>query len=127
MKKILLILSLILPNFALGQVNIESIRTGSSSKDFLWGEARGGLELQRGNVDITTYDIGLITHFKADEHHIFFQGQTSQGKQSGKKFKSSSFGHLRWTWMPWKVIGYEIFSQTNHSQVLDTFCVSNFH
>ena len=116
MKKLLLILALILPNFALGQVNIESIRTGSSSKDFLWGEARGGLELQRGNVDVTAFDLGIISHFKADEHHIFFQGQTSQGKQSGQKFKNSSFGHLRWTWMPWKVIGYEIFSQIQHDE-----------
>ena len=116
MKKLLLILALLLPNFALGQVNIESIRTGSSSKEFFWGEARGGLELQRGNVNVTTYDLSLVSHFKADEHHIFFQGQTSQGKQSRQKFKSSSFGHLRWTWMPWKVIGYEIFSQIQHDE-----------
>ena len=116
MKNLLLFFIFILPNFALGQVNIESIRTGSNSNDLFWGETKGGLDLQRGNVDITSLDISLVSHFKIKKHHMFFKGQTSQGKQSGKKFKSSSFGHIRWTWMHWKKLGYEIFYQIQHDE-----------
>lgn len=62
MKSILLIFALILPNFAFGQVNIESIRNNDKEKT-LWGEAKGGLELQRGNVDITSFDLNFFIHF----------------------------------------------------------------
>ena len=116
MKKLLLVVFLLLPNFAFGQVNIESIRTGSKSDDLIWGEVKGGLEIQRGNVDITSMDLSLNTHFKASEHHIFFQGKTARGMQSGETFKNASFGHLRWTWMPWQSIGAEIFTQIQHDE-----------
>ena len=59
MKKLLLIITLLLPNFVLGQVNIESIRNNDKEKP-LWGEVKGGLELQRGNVDITSFDLDIF-------------------------------------------------------------------
>ena len=116
MKKLLLIISLLLPSISFGQVNIESIRNGKESKNPAWGEIKGGLELQRGNVDVTSFDLNFLVHFKSNNHHTFLQSKTSQGKQAETKFKNSSFVHLRWTWMPYKIIGTEIFSQVQHDQ-----------
>lgn len=115
MKKILLILMLLLPSISLGQVNIESIRNNNKEEP-LWGEVKGGLELQRGNVDITSFDINFLIHFKKKNHHIFLQEKTSQGQQSDKKFKNNSFLHLRWTWMKWNIIGPEIFTQLQQDE-----------
>lgn len=115
MKKILLILMLLLPSISFGQVNIESIRNNDKEKPF-WGEVKGGLELQRGNVDITSFDINFLIHFKKKNHHIFLQEKTSQGQQSDKKFKNNSFLHLRWTWMKWNIIGPEIFTQLQQDE-----------
>ena len=115
MKKLLLILTLLLSNFALGQVNIESIRNNNKAKPF-WGEVKGGLELQRGNVDVTSFDINFLIHFKNKKHHIFLQEKTAQGQQSNKKFKNNSFLHLRWTWMKWNTIGPELFTQLQQDE-----------
>ena len=115
MKKILLVLMLLLPSISLGQVNIESIRNNNKEEP-LWGEVKGGLELQRGNVDITSFDINFLIHFKKKNHHIFLQEKTSQGQQSDKKFKNNSFLHLRWTWMKWNIVGPEIFTQLQQDE-----------
>jgi len=116
MKKILLIIALLLPSFAFSQVNIESIRNGKESKNPIWGETKGGLELQRGNVEINAIDLDFLIHFKKNNHHVFLQSKTSQGKQGDTKFKNSSFLHLRWTWMFTKIIGVELFSQLQHDE-----------
>ena len=110
MKKMLLILILLLPNISFGQVNIESIRNNDKEKPF-WGEVKGGLEVQRGNVDITSFDINFLIHFKKKKHHVFLQEKSAQGKQSDKKFKNNSFVHFRWTWMKWNILGTELFTQ----------------
>mgnify|MGYP001421004951 CR=1 FL=1 len=110
MKKILLILILLLPNISFGQVNIESIRGNDKEKPF-WGEVKGGLEVQRGNVDITSFDINFLIHFKKKKHHVFLQEKSAQGQQSDKKFKNNSFVHFRWTWMKWNILGTELFTQ----------------
>lgn len=115
MKKLLLLFVLFLTNFAFGQVNIESIRNNQKEKP-LWGEVKGGLELQRGNVDITSFDLNLLVHYKKKQHHIFLQSKNSQGQQSDKKFKNNSFVHLRWTWMKWNFIGPEIFTQLQQDE-----------
>ena len=115
MKKILLIIALLLPNFAFGQVNIESIRNNDKEKP-LWGEVKGGLELQRGNVDITSFDINFLIHFKNKKHHVFLQEKSAQGQQSDKKFKNNSFVHFRWTWMKWNIIGLELFTQLQQDE-----------
>lgn len=115
MKKILLILMLLLPNFTFGQVNIESIRNNDKEKP-LWGEVKGGLELQRGNVDITSFDINFLIHFKNKKHHVFLQEKSAQGQQSDKKFKNNSFVHFRWTWMKWNIIGLELFTQLQQDE-----------
>ena len=115
MKNILLIFALILPNFAFGQVNIESIRNNDKEKT-LWGEVKGGLELQRGNVDITSFDINFLIHFKKKKHHVFLQEKSAQGKQTDKKFKNNSFVHLRWTWMTWDMFGTELFTQLQQDE-----------
>ena len=67
MKNIILTILLLLPVSAFSQVNIESIRNTQNEKSF-WGEVKGGLELQRGNVNITSYDIDFLTHFKKNKH-----------------------------------------------------------
>ena len=115
MKKILLILMLLLPSISFGQVNIESIRNNQKEKPF-WGEAKGGLELQRGNVDITSFDINILIHFKKKKHHVFLQSKSSQGQQSDEKFKNNSFVHFRWTWMKWNIVGPELFTQLQQDE-----------
>ena len=115
MKKILLILMLLLPSISFGQVNIESVRNNDKEKP-LWGEVNGGLELQRGNVDITSFDINFLIHFKKKKHHVFLQEKTTQGQQSDEKFKNNSFLHLRWTWMQWKFLGFEMFTQLQQDE-----------
>ncbi len=115
MKKILLIIALLLPNFVFGQVNIESIRNNNKEEP-LWGEVKGGLELQRGNVDITSFDINFLIHFKNKKHHVFLQEKSAQGQQSDKKFKNNSFVHFRWTWMKWNIIGLELFTQLQQDE-----------
>lgn len=115
MKKLLLILALLLPSISFGQVNIESIRNNDKQKP-LWGEVKGGLELQRGNVDITSFDLDLLVHYKINRHHVFLQSKNSQGQQSDKKFKNNSFVHLRWSWMKWNTIGIELFTQLQQDE-----------
>ncbi len=115
MKIILLIFALTLPNFAFGQVNIESIRNNDKEKT-LWGEVKGGLELQRGNVDVTSFDINFLIHFKKKKHHVFLQEKSAQGQQSNKKFKNNSFVHFRWTWMIWNMFGTELFTQLQQDE-----------
>ena len=115
MKKILLVLMLLLPSISFGQVNIESIRNNQKEKPF-WGEAKGGLELQRGNVDITSFDLNFLVHYKHKSHHAFLQSKSSQGQQSDKKFKNNSFVHLRWTWMKWNIVGLELFTQLQQDE-----------
>ena len=115
MKKILIILALIIPNFCFSQVNIESVRNNEKDKAF-WGEAKGGLELQRGNVDITSFDMGFLVHFKRKDQHVFLQSKNSKGQQTGKSFKNNSFVHLRWTWMLWQKIGTELFTQLQQDE-----------
>jgi len=115
MKKILLVLILLLPSISFGQVNIESIRNNNKEKP-LWGEVKGGLELQRGNVDITSFDVNFLIHFKKKKHHVFLQSKNSQGQQSNKKFKNNSFVHFRWTWMKWNIVGTELFTQLQQDE-----------
>lgn len=103
-------------NIAFSQVNIESVRDTAKKDKPFWGEVKGGLELQKGNVNILSYDIDILTHLQQEKHHIFLQGKTTQGKQENIKFKNASFAHLRWTWMPWKIIGAELFTQIQHDQ-----------
>ena len=115
MRKIFIFFILMWPSLVLSQVNIESIRNNNKDK-FFWGEAKGGLELQRGNVDITSFDLNFLIHFKKKNHHVFLQEKSAQGQQSNKKFKNNSFVHFRWTWMKWKVIGVELFTQLQQDE-----------
>jgi hypothetical protein len=103
-------------SFAFSQVNIESVRDTAKKDQTFWGETKGGLEIQKGNVNIFSYDLDVLTHLQKETHHIFLQGKTSQGKQENKKFKNASFAHLRWTWMPTKILGAEIFTQIQHDE-----------
>ena len=115
MKKLLLLLALFLPSFAFGQVNIESIRNSDKDKKF-WGQAKGGLELQRGNVDVASFDLDILVHFKNKKHHVFLQSKNSRGQQSDTIFKNNSFAHFRWTWMIWNFIGPEFFTQIQQDE-----------
>lgn len=115
MKKILITLILLISNICFSQVNIETVRNTSKDKA-VWGEVKGGLELQRGNVDITAFDADVLVHFKKGKHHTFLQTKSSQGRQSGSKFKNNSFAHLRWTWMTWQMLGFELFTQIQQDE-----------
>lgn len=106
---------LLLPSISFGQVNIESVRNNQKEKMF-WGEAKGGLELQRGNVNITSFDLNFLIHYKNKQHHMFLQSKSAQGQQSDKKFKNNSFVHLRWTWMKWNIVGLEMFTQLQQDE-----------
>lgn len=116
MKNLLLIFIILFSNITYSQVNIESVRDTVKKDKTFWGEIKGGLELQKGNINVLVYDLDVLTHFQKDSYHVFLQGKTTQGKQEERKFKNASFAHLRWTWMPWKIIGAELFTQIQHDQ-----------
>ena len=115
MKKLLVMIILLISNVCFSQVNIETIRNKNKDKS-IWGEVKGGLELQRGNVDITAFDADVLVHLKKEKHHTFLQTKASQGRQSGSKFKNNSFAHVRWTWMYWKYLGLELFTQIQQDE-----------
>lgn len=116
MKNLFLVFIILFSNVSYGQVNIESVRDTAKKDKPFWGEVKGGLEIQKGNVNVFSYDLDILTHFQKENHHIFLQGKTSRGKQNDKAFKNSSFSHLRWTWMTWKFLGPELFTQLQHDE-----------
>ena len=116
MKKIFLFIIMTLFSLqTFSQVNIESVRNKGKKEGF-WGEIKGGLELQRGNVKITSFDLENISHYDNGLHHAFLKANTSKGKQNDENFKNNSFVHLRWTYMKWKTIGFEVFTQVQYDE-----------
>ena len=116
MKKLFLFLFFTLFSLqAFSQVNIETVRNKVTQSGF-WGEIKSGLELQRGNVEITSFDIENINHYQLNSHHAFIKLNTSKGTQNKENFKNNSFAHLRWTWMTWKKLGFEVFTQVQHDE-----------
>ena len=103
-------------NSVFSQVNIESLRNKFSKNKPAWGEIKGGLEAQRGNVKIASFDINVLLHYKKNKYHTFLQTKSSQGTQSDKKFKNNSFVHLRFTWMYHQFFGPEFFTQLQQDQ-----------
>jgi len=108
--RLLLIFVLFLPSLCLGQVvNIESDRGGD--KQGLHGSNEAGLSLQRGNVKVFQYQLGLrVDHIK-DLHHTLVIGSISYGENEGKPFQDQSYAHLRWTAMWFDHVGTELFTQ----------------
>ena len=114
MKKLFLFLFISLFSLqAYSQVNIETTRNKANKEGF-WGELKGGLEIQKGNVEITAYNLENISHYQNKKHHVFLKANTSKGQQNNKNFKNNSFSHIRWTWMYWDKIGFEIFTQAQY-------------
>ncbi len=107
--KYLLIL-LLIPSIGLGQVvNIESDRGGD--KQGLHGSNELGVSLQRGNVQVFQYQVGLRADYTKGIHHSLVIGSLAYGENEGKSFQDQSYAHLRWTAMWWGNIGTEVFSQ----------------
>ena len=114
-KYFLIILIILLPLIAYSQVNIESIRNKNTKEGF-YGNIKGGIQVQKGNVDIQRYDSLADLHFKKNIHHILLRASFSKGYQSEKKFQNSAFSHFRYTTMLHKFLGYEIFTQTEFDE-----------
>ena len=114
-KYFLIILVLIFPTISYSQVNIESIRNKNTKEGF-YGSIKGGIQVQKGNVDIQRYDSLADLHFKKNIHHIILRASFSKGYQSEKKFQNSAFSHFRYTNMLHNSLGYEIFTQTEFDE-----------
>jgi hypothetical protein len=119
MKIIYILASLIiLMPAAFSQVNIESFRN-SATKSGFFGEAKGNISFQHGNVNSQNYEIANALHFKSNIHHILLQSSLSKGYQDKTQYRNSAFIHLRYTIMLHDLIGYEIFTQTQYAEFKD--------
>ena len=113
--KALLIFILMLPIMAWGQVvNIESDRGGD--KQGLHGSNEVGLSLQRGNVQVFQYQLGLRADYIKGLHHSLIIGSLSYGENEGEPFQNQSYAHLRWTAMWWDHVGTEVFTQVQTAE-----------
>ena len=126
--RVLLIFIVMLPLMAWGQVvNIESDRGGD--KQGLHGSNEVGLSLQRGNVQVFQYQLGLRADYIKGLHHSLIIGSMSYGESDGEPFQDRSYAHLRWTAMWWDHVGTEVFTQvqTAEFQLLTLRPVSYTH
>jgi hypothetical protein len=104
-----------LPIMAWGQVvNIESDRGGD--KQGLHGSNEVGLSLQRGNVEVFQYQLGLRADYIKGLHHSLIIGSMSYGESEGEPFQDQSYAHLRWTAMWWDHVGTEVFTQVQTAE-----------
>lgn len=111
----LLIFIVMLPLMAWGQVvNIESDRGGD--KQGLHGSNEVGLSLQRGNVQVFQYQLGLRADYIKGLHHSLAIGSMSYGESDGEPFQDQSYAHLRWTAMWWDHVGTEVFTQVQRAE-----------
>lgn len=111
----LLIFLVMLPSMAWGQVvNIESDRGGD--KQGLHGSNEAGLSLQKGNVDVFQYQLGLRADYIKGLHHTLAIGTVAYGESEGKAFQDQSYAHLRWTAMWWSHVGTELFAQVQTAE-----------
>lgn len=114
-KYFLAILIIIFPIISYSQVNIESIRNKNTKKGF-YGSVKGGIQFQKGNVNIQRYDSLADLHFKQSIHHILLRTSFLKGYQNNKKFQDSAFSHFRYTSMIHTFLGYEMFTQTEFDE-----------
>ncbi len=113
--RVLLIFIVMLPLMAWGQVvNIESDRGGD--KQGLHGSNEVGLSLQRGNVQVFQYQLGLRADYIKGLHHSLIIGSMSYGESDGEPFQDRSYAHLRWTAMWWDHVGTEVFTQVQTAE-----------
>jgi len=113
--RVLLIFIVMLPIMAWGQVvNIESDRGGD--KQGLHGSNEVGLSLQRGNVEVFQYQLGLRADYIKGLHHSLIIGSMSYGESEGEPFQDQSYAHLRWTAMWWDHVGTEVFTQVQTAE-----------
>jgi len=113
--RVLLIFIVMLPIIAWGQVvNIESDRGGD--KQGLHGSNEVGLSLQRGNVEVFQYQLGLRADYIKGLHHSLIIGSMSYGESEGEPFQDQSYAHLRWTAMWWDHVGTEVFTQVQTAE-----------
>ena len=115
MRSLLVLVLFIYPMFSWGQVvNIESDRGGD--KQGLHGSNEVGLSLQRGNVKVFQYQLGLRADYISGDHHALIIGSSAYGENNGKPFQDQSYTHLRWSAMWWGHVGTEIFAQVQTAE-----------
>lgn len=113
--KALLIFIVMLPMMTWGQVvNIESDR--GADKQGLHGSNEVGLSLQRGNVQVFQYQVGIRADYIKDKHHGLVIGSIAYGENEGEPFQDQSYAHLRWTAMWHDHVGTEVFAQTQKAK-----------
>jgi hypothetical protein len=111
-----LLIIIFLTKISSAQVNIETFRN-TANKEGFFGSLKGGLQLQSGNVEIKIFDISVDAHVKHNMHHLLLKVSHQKGYQDKSLFQNIGFGHFRYTIMYHKILGYEIFTQTE----FDTF------
>lgn len=114
-KKLFFIFILILlSNTAYSQVNIESIRNKNNKN--VAGEIQLGSNIQIGNVKLVALSAATTQFYSINKHHFLIKANYNIGVQDKKKYLDDSFLHLRWTWMFYKLLGVEIFTQVQKNE-----------
>lgn len=112
-KYLLLAFVLLYPSEVFSQVNIESMR--AEPKQGLSGSADFGWQLNSGNVETLTYEMGARAGLGIDKHFFFITGTFAYGEEEGEPFKDEGFAHARLTCMWFPLLGTEIFSQVEYN------------
>jgi hypothetical protein len=108
--KFFIFLYLIMHNsFLYAQVNIETARP--SDTDGARMSLDMGMNLIRGNVNLSQINLGTRVQYIKGIHSPFVQASLSYGEKEEEAFLNQSFLHVRWTAMWWKHFGSEVFSQ----------------
>jgi hypothetical protein len=119
MKTILVVLNIILlTTTAFAQVNIESFRNSATNSGF-FGESKGNVAFQHGNVNSQNYEILNALHFKHNIHHLLLKTSLNLGYQDKTQYRNNAFVHFRYTIMLHDTIGYEVFTQTQYDEFKD--------
>ena len=99
----------VFPALLLAQVNVESLRIYRGAGGFL-GEVGLAGNVQKGNVDLTTFGSNARVDYLAPGRHVFGVGTYTLARVKGVEVQNASFAHVRWVEVP-SVLGFEVFSQ----------------
>ena len=102
---------------AAAQINTERLRPGdprSGASASLGASAAW----KYGNVSLLQLDGKAAGLYYAEPHSILLSTLGTFGQQSGERFASAAFAHLRWTAMWWSRIGSEVFAQLQYDEFL---------
>ena len=94
---------------AVAQVNVE--RSRPQSEEGFKANLDGGLNLIRGNVNLTQVNLMTRVQYTHGAHSPFLQAMVAYGEKEESTFLNQAFVHARWTAMWWRFIGSEVFAQ----------------